>query len=385
MDVLHVFVDEYGDPNLQVGIEGVSQVYIVAAVCIWGRNLEKAKLEAESIRSAIFQSGEMKSSGIGSNESRRIETLSRLGKIDAFVIAFCADKEKAWSSSGLQFKKSFIKFFAAKMQHRISAYSDDIRLVTDKHGTREFQGELKKYLIKKFPGDLFSKFEVDVVDSKENVLLQVADVYAGSLARIYDAKKRSEASGTISKALEGRFSISIWPSGDEPQRLPMATYTEEVDELIRRYCIRKVSDYLSQANQNSGDIEELARSEFMRILLANHAWNTAGEFLSTKILLREISKRVGERITEHKFRSSIVARLRDSDVIVASCAKGYKIPESYSDVREFALFANTIVPPMISRIEKARRGIFEATMGKCDLLAGEELGKLDSLVKAFLT
>ncbi|MGY3266780.1 hypothetical protein ACVWZN_002853 [Lysobacter sp. HA35] len=47
MDRLHVFVDEYGDTHLDVAKEGVSSVYIVAAVCVRAANLADARLAAE--------------------------------------------------------------------------------------------------------------------------------------------------------------------------------------------------------------------------------------------------------------------------------------------------------------------------------------------------
>lgn len=381
MERLHVFVDEFGDPHLDVSRPGASSTYIVAAFCVRQSALESVAAGAESIRQKFFQTGEMKSSAIGASDGRRLHIVRSLTKLDAFVIAFCANKAELDKGTGLSFKKSFIKFFASRL-YRVTRCSDDIQLVADEHGSAQFREELKTYLDKKYAHDLFSATTFSSGNSKGNVLIQVADVFAGSLARVYDESKRSERSGDLALALRNRVSITLWPSGREESVLPLGQHVSEDDESIRRYCVKRAENYLANARCEPDDRDVVARAIFLDALLAHHTLGEVGSFLSTVTLKREISSQLGEPISDHRFRSGVVAKVRDADVIISSCSKGYRIPSSIKDVTEFAAFSNTLIPPMVARLGKARKGIREATLGRVDILADDGFSQLKSIAES---
>ncbi|MBP3984277.1 DUF3800 domain-containing protein [Pseudoxanthomonas helianthi] len=379
MERLHVFIDEFGDANLDVAKNGVSSTYIVAAVCVRERVLDSAKASAEDIRKKHFQSGEMKSSLIGSNDERRLKLLRDISKLDTFVFGFCARKEDVDKNSGLMFKKSFIKFFASALYKRIDRCAADIHVLIDEHGSESFRNELKSYLGSKFKGDFFSDTRFDFGDSKDHVLLQVADIYAGSLARIYDEKKASPRSGELKSVLGKRISVTLWPSGRSDGNLPVSEFSNEDDESVRRYCVMRAEEYIDRVAGNIHDKDEVARVVFLDALLAHHSVSDPGEFLSTYTLKREIAAQLGETVSDHRFRSIVVAKLRDADVIISSCSKGYRIPSCVADVIEFATFANSIIPPMVSRVARARKGIREATLGRIDMLENSSFCQLNSM------
>lgn len=227
MERLHVFVDEYGDPNLDVEREGASAAYIVAAACVRESALNKAVADVAAIRRRYFQSGEMKSSSIGANDRRRLQIVRDLSKLDIFVIAFCANKKAIDKNSGLAFKKSFIKYFANAIYKRIELCGDDFHVIADEHGTRQFQVELKAYLERRFARDLFSKTSFQFDNSKNNLMLQVADVYAGSLARLHDENKMSSQHEALREALRVRVSLTLWPAGREQSAIPEYEHSNE--------------------------------------------------------------------------------------------------------------------------------------------------------------
>lgn len=382
MERLHVFVDEYGDAHLGVGKSGVSSKYIVAALCVRDRALNKVRSECEAVRQKNFQTGEMKSSAIANNDGRRIHILRALSKLDAFVIAYCANKDALDADSGLSFKRSFIKYFARQLYERVARCGTDIRVVADQHGGTQFQDELKSYLEGKFETDLFASTQFHFVDSKSEVLLQVSDVYAGSLARVYDEKKSTERFDELRAVLRDRVSVTLWPNGIENNAVPIEEHLDADDELIRQYCVRRARSYLELADKHLEDKDEQARAVFLGVLLAHHTLGDPESFVSTSMLLREISSALGESYSQHRLRSGVVAKLRDSDVIISSCAKGYGIPTSVTDLREFASFANSQIPPMVARLERARKGVREATLGRVDMLHGEDFQSLRSIVEA---
>lgn len=382
MERLHVFVDEFGDPHLDISKPGVSATYIVAALCVRDRALQKVQADAESIRKRLFQSGEMKSSLIGDRDGRRLHVLRELGKLDTFVVAFCARKSEIDTDTGLAFKKSFIKFFASSLYDRITRCGDDLQIIMDEHGNEHFQAELKSYLEKKHGHDLFSSARFQFDDSRRSVLLQMADVYAGSLARIHDEKKVSDRVNELSSELRNKVSITLWPQGREESVLPVEECCDEDDERIRRYCVKRAEAYLERAGRTQDDRDEMARVIFLDALLAHHTIGSEGDFLSTSLLKREISARIGEPISDHKFRSAVVAKLRDADVVISSCSKGYRLPSTAKDVRDFAAFSNSLVPPMVQRLDRARKGIREATLGRVDILGSAELNQLRDIVES---
>ena len=382
MDLLHVFVDEYGDPHLDTRKEGVSGAYIIAAVCVRAADLSEARSAAEAIRRRDFQTGEMKSSVVGGNDGRRLKILHNLSGLRAFVISFCAMKGGIPPSTGLEYKKSFMKFFAKRLYDRILLCADEFRVLIDEHGTPEFQNELKVHFEKAYSHDLFPRGGFSFANSKDEVLLQVADFYAGSLARVYDEKRRSVRSDEIKGALRSSTSTTLWPHHREDFLVPIAEHLSEHDERIRRHCVKRAEAYLTALGARPDDPDDRARVVFVETLIAHHTWGEPGAFLPTQVLKREIAAALGEPISDHRFRSAIVAKVRDADVVISSCSRGYRLPSSATDVREFANFANSIIPPMVARVERARRGIREATLGEVDILDNPNLRELSAIVDA---
>ena len=384
MERLHVFVDEYGDPNLDVGKDGVSSTYIVAAFCVRSVALDQVLSEAEVIRKRYFQTGEMKSSSIGPNESRRLKVVRALSKLNGFVIAFCAEKAKADKNTGLNFKKSFIKFFANALYKRVTRCGDNVTVLADGHGSPEFHAEMLRYLDGKYlKSDLFvtpPTFAFE--DSKLSVLLQVADIFAGSLARLYDDKKAFNRDSDLREVLNGCTSLTLWPGGREQGSVPATEHLREDDERVRSYCLRRAEDYLERPERLQDDPDEVARDIFLDALVAHHTLDLSGEYLSTRVLKREISSQLHEAFSVHRFRSAVVAKLRDADVIISSCIRGYRLPTCVDDVVEFASFANSLIPPIVMRIGKARRGVREATLGRIDILADPKLDQLKSIAES---
>lgn len=382
MQRLHVFVDEYGDPNLDLSKEGVSSAYIVAAVCIKEIDLEDAATLANDIRARHFQQGEMKSSSVGANDGRRIALLRDLSRLPGFVISYCARKQAIPPGTGLDFKKSFMKFFAKRLYDRVIRCGEDFRVLMDAHGYAAFQEELQRHFDRAYRRDLFAKPTFSSADSKEHALLQVADLYAGSLARIYDAKKLSERRNELREVLRNDVSITLWPEGRVETLPPLEAHLDENDELIRRYCARRAEAHLAKIDSFSPDANERGQAAFLDALISHHTLGEPGSFLSTQALRHEVSSAVGEPISAHRLRSAIVAKLRDADVIISSCPKGYRLPASAADMREFAIFANSIVPPMVARLGRAQRGIREATFGNVDIFDEAPLEQLRLIVES---
>ena len=63
----------------------------------------------------------------------------------------------------------------------------------------------------------------------------------------------------------------------------------------------------------------------------------------------------------------VIAPLRDSGVILASCVHGYKIPISVEDINTYLNQTTSIVGPMMQRMGKCRQLIKEGTSNDVDV------------------
>lgn len=87
-------------------------------------------------------------------------------------------------------------------------------------------------------------------------------------------------------------------------------------------------------------------------------------------------------INDQRIRSSGIAKLRDSDVIITSAAKGYKIPQTRADINEFLERASGIVVPLLERVKKAREVYRLSSRGEYDIVTAGNLTELAKLLGA---
>ncbi len=80
------FADEFG--NNSFDFENQGSHFIIATVICKNENLEKVQFDIDAIRkNHNFQTGEMKSSGVGPNYSRRKRILEDIAKMDISIYA----------------------------------------------------------------------------------------------------------------------------------------------------------------------------------------------------------------------------------------------------------------------------------------------------------
>jgi hypothetical protein len=386
MSSIDAFIDEFGTASLAVQKDGVTTYFIVTAILV-REDLQGVLASAEDIRSKFFQSGEMKSSGVGDDDSRRINILERICQLPIKTYTIAIDKRSIQKSSGLIYKRSFFKFVNKKLCSRIYDVFQDVRVVADEHGTDEFMRGFEKYIDESVGvhQDLFFERSFRFSSSKDCVLLQVADMVSGSLARTLDPKHHSAQSPEILKLIAPlSIGVEIWP----PQIHPLPASVDDdtaslgrFDSAIRNHCLRQAILFLSRQEADAATDEVLrAQVESLKLLLFKVQFGAEKEFVPTKEIIRHLSENCGIRITKHQVRSIVVSKLRDADVVIAGGPKGYKIPVSESEVLEFVAHAQAIIPPMLSRLSRARKGLLLASLKEFDLLGRPEYEAMRRLV-----
>lgn len=72
------------------------------------------------------------------------------------------------------------------------------------------------------------------------------------------------------------------------------------------------------------------------------------------------------------FRTRVIAKLRDQNVIIASSPKGLKLPSKQEELYDFINHGTTIIMPILARLKKCRDIVNIETMGDLDLFNNTE-------------
>lgn len=384
MRSIDVFVDEYGGAHLATEKEGVTTYFIVTAILI-AENLDVVRAQAEQIRRAFFQNGEMKSSSVGGNDTRRLSIVQRIRELPVKTYTIVVDKREIGRSSGLAYKPSFFKYVNRKLYSRIYDVYEHVRLVADEHGTEDFMRSFENYIGSRvgIRQDLFLERTFRFSRSEDEVLLQVADMVSGSIARCIDPKKQSANSAEILSLLSPMsVGVEHWPPRTLPFPHPIPDGSVgKFDAVIKDHCIRQATLFVERQEADSS-IDERGRAqlETLKLLLFRVQFGAEREFVPTREIIRHLRSNCGLELSAHQIRSAVVSQLRDANVVIASGPKGYKLPVSEGDILEFVTHAQSIIPPMLSRLARARDGLLMVSLKEFDLLGRSEHEELRRLV-----
>lgn len=190
-DKQYAFIDECGNYGFDFAKPGVSSHFIISAIIVTESQLYELEKAIENIRKFYFQTGEMKSSGIGNNYKRREKILSDIATLNFHHYSVVIDKKRIFTDSGLMYKKSFIKYLNSMLHKELKLAFPKLRLVSDTHGSKEFMSSFANYVESRNQPNLFEEYEFGFVNSKSNVLVQLADIVAGTLSFKYEEKRDS--------------------------------------------------------------------------------------------------------------------------------------------------------------------------------------------------
>ncbi len=366
---LHAFIDESGDTSLDTEKAGVSELFVVTAILVGEDDLEAANDGAEAIRKKHFQTGEMKSSGVAAKSSRRARIIAELCQLPIRTAQLVVDKASLNKAGGLSYKKSFFKYVNRQLYTVLTRSFDNLAILADEHGRDGYMASFKTYINKRIQRDLFQQRTVDFANSRSQVLIQVADMFAGTVARCVDSREDEASRQKLWPLLTSKAVwLAVWPPSKQPAEVAGRHDEPTHDELIREYCLRQARVFLDRMLAK----DEYADHVGILEMLYMHAVFAEDRFLSSAELLERLGRaQGGERDIQQAIRE-----LRDDGVLVASSRRGYKIPTAVSDMESFVAHANSIVPPMLDRLASARSALLTTSMGEIDILSATEFDRL---------
>jgi len=373
-----VFIDESGDTSIDYERQGVTRRYILAAVMLSEHLVRQQTNAATNIAQEFFSGAEIKSSRVGGNLCRRKAILKKISNLKIKYYAHIIDKELIYKDGGLQFKKTFYKYLNGNLFERLFTNIHKTKVFLDKHGHSDFMESFAKYVKKRLNFPLLDSEFLQYADSKSAPLIQVADFIAGSISRCVEGKDPLKTLNIISK---NEIFTYKWPPKVSPKdTLTNLSEREQFDQIIMEQSVKKSKQYIIK-NINSIDQETQTKVKTVEYLLHRFFINP-NEYVYSDEIIQHLTTIGVETIKRHTLLSGVIAPLRDADVIIASCNKGYKIPNSTINMREFVKTVDGLVVPYIQRLNTAREIMLLASSGKYDIVSELDFPRLNNFINA---
>ncbi len=385
---IYAYIDEFGAYGFDFEKDNVSTHFIVAATIVNETDKENVITSVEQIRKHFFQKGEIKSRNVGANHKRRKAILSQLLLLPIRYIVLVVDKEKIFENGGLRKSKTvFYKFLNEHLFHTLRNSYSHIEICADEAGDNEYQKSFISYVKKKTGATQLSLIDESTFgfdNSRQNVLIQVSDFIAGSLAYNYDRKKLILADGNdyVEYIANKTNMIKHFPRKFEEMLEDTKSFRAGEDEpQIMSICYRKALSVLQEL-ENKDDDNDKIQFLVLNYLLFRFTSNSTRTYISTQELKQFLSDNGFDMKSDQTFRNKVIGKLRDKGVILASSPKGYRIPKSRKDIENYINHDKNVILPMISRLKKCYEGITTGSNGEIDLLQEEKNNHFRNILKA---
>lgn len=379
---MYGFIDERGNYGFDFEDKDVSSHFIISAVLVEESELKSLENAVESISSKFFQTGEMKYSNAGENHQRRLLILEELKDLNFKVFTVVVDKRKIIQSSGLGYKKSFIKYLNGLLYEELHNYFPKLKLITDENGSKEFMSTFKSYILREHIPNLFGDYEFGFGDSKSDILIQLADFICDTIAIGYENEDLSEESTHYINLLGDKLlPIVLWPYELDEYIIKLDRYKANTFDKNIAFNSIKLATKFIEYNSKSKDFEVLERVFVLKYLLSMLIIQKTNDYISSKDIINNLHEITGKDYTPHYFKTRIIAKLRDAGVLISSSQSGYKIPVREKDILAFVNQTSSMIKPMLERLKICRNRVLTATGNEYDVLNFKEFEYLKSFLE----
>ena len=203
-----VFIDDSGDPGFKLG-KGSSKFFIICAV-IFDDDLEaeKTALAIKELRRELFGRDDVEFKFHKSKKSIRESFLKKINGYQFRVRCVVADNGILYSPKLRNSRDTFYSY----MIKMLLKYNDhtivDAKIRIDGGGDRVFRRNFITYLRRELNGDERKVLQnCKMIDSKKDVLIQMADMIAGSIHR---SLKESKSDSLVYKAIIKKHIEDEW-------------------------------------------------------------------------------------------------------------------------------------------------------------------------------
>ena len=373
MEKVYIFGDEFGTSTLKNNdVKNITH-FIYSAIVIKESNIHKALKVREDLSNLFFKGQILKSSSkVLRNEEIRLKVLDYLIKHLNFVVyVMVIDKEKLDNEKGgLRFKEVFYKYFQKIFIAQIDNNFTDFEIHMDNLINEKYQIELKNYIAQNYQNNFFEKYNIS--DDKEEPLLQLADILAGSYGRVFNASfisDKSEDIFNILKPITGN--IAFFPFKKD-NKVFITNNEDKIDEelfgIVRKDAI--------EIYENESDI--IKKKVIEHLLWYQKVMPF--RYTQTYEIINAIKHNTGKEVSIDNLRN-IIKELRFKGIIVVSSSSrsGYKLAVNKSDVHTYFKHYLNYILPMLKKIEIANSVFLNKTVG--EFIPLQEIDDLKKLVE----
>lgn len=375
MEKVYVFGDEFGTSTLKNNdVKNITH-FVYAAIVVKESQLEKAKNVRAEISNNFFKGNILKSSSkILKNEDTRLKVLDYLIENLNFIVYILVidktklDKEKG----GLRFKEVFYKYFQKIFIAQINNNFSEFEIHMDNLINEKYQVELKNYIAQNYKNNFFEKYHIS--DDKNEPLIQLADIVAGSYGRVFNAafvSKNSEIIHDKLKPVTGN--ISFFPyNKDDSKTFNIENTTKKVDKEIYNIVRNDALDFLEK--EDDPIIINILECLLLYQKISPFNYTQTYEFVNS------VKHNTGKTITVEVLRG-VVKKMRFKGIIVVSSSSksGYKLAVNKSDVHLYFKHYLNYINPMLKKVDIANSIFMNKTVG--DFIPLEKLEELKKLVE----
>jgi len=183
-----VFIDDSGDPGFKLG-KGSTDYFIIAMIIFRDElEAEKTALTIKELKRQLGFDDSVEFRFFKSSKDNKIKFLEAINAHDFTVRCLVVDKSVIYSPELQNNKDKFYSYFIKEvLKHSTNVLEAKVKI--DGSGDRIFRRNFLSYLRRELTNDQRRVMRhCKLVDSRNNVLIQMADMIAGSINRSYGNK-----------------------------------------------------------------------------------------------------------------------------------------------------------------------------------------------------
>ena len=270
------------------------------------------------------------------------------------------DKTSLYSAN-LRRRDIFYKFCHAQLARYVEKHSENSVVQIDKLCDEEFRISLKRYLNRQINSSpLYQRREFEFADSRESPLIQVSDMIAGTVGQ-HCFENRTLFSDRYRDLLASKLTLDVWPQPIDQQS--NGESDGMFDGVIFDSSVRSAQAYLDDHHEGEDPGLVRIRKYIVQDLLLLLIEDREKAITSTKLMMLN-----GLSMTEHRFKTQVMAKIRDADVILLGLSSGYKLASSETDMVDYLNHSLATINPWLGRVKKTLDQISSASNNGFDPL-----------------
>ncbi len=205
---MHVFIDDSGDPGFKISKGSTSHFVIAMVIFDDELEIEKTAVAIKELKRKLKFSDYEEFKFFKTYSGAKIKFFKTINPFKFKIRCIVVDKSKIRSDELKMNKNSFYSYFIKEALRHNGGSILNAKIRIDGHGDRVFRKSFLSYLRRELNSkDKCVIKNCKLIDSKNNVLIQMADMIAGSINRFYNISKKDRQTyrAIIAKHIENEW------------------------------------------------------------------------------------------------------------------------------------------------------------------------------------